>query len=199
MRALTVKQPWADLIVSGVKDVENRTWEPPSTLPQWYQCSGCDDRTRPRHHLPPTGHLHKHPMVGGEWHAMHADGPFPFTIAIHAGQSVDYPAMQEHLEMMVATDVASRLDRGAIVGTVDVTGCHSFASCLIGHPDSTFGLCSEWARDPVGDELDKPSFHWMLANARRLDTPIAAVGRQRLWILDDAQHAAVAAALTVAA
>jgi hypothetical protein len=28
IRALTVKQPWADLIAMGVKDVENRTWAP---------------------------------------------------------------------------------------------------------------------------------------------------------------------------
>lgn len=28
IRALTVKQPWATLIASGVKDVENRTWVP---------------------------------------------------------------------------------------------------------------------------------------------------------------------------
>jgi hypothetical protein len=26
MKALTVRQPWADLIVAGVKDVENRSW-----------------------------------------------------------------------------------------------------------------------------------------------------------------------------
>ncbi len=26
MKALTVKQPWADWIVSGKKDIENRTW-----------------------------------------------------------------------------------------------------------------------------------------------------------------------------
>jgi len=26
MKALTIKQPWADLIVSGIKDIENRTW-----------------------------------------------------------------------------------------------------------------------------------------------------------------------------
>ena len=25
-RALTIRQPWADLIMSGAKDVENRTW-----------------------------------------------------------------------------------------------------------------------------------------------------------------------------
>jgi hypothetical protein len=30
--ALTVRQPWAGLIVLGVKDVENRTWLPPDDL-----------------------------------------------------------------------------------------------------------------------------------------------------------------------
>ncbi len=29
MRTLSVRQPWASLICSGVKDVENRTWAPP--------------------------------------------------------------------------------------------------------------------------------------------------------------------------
>jgi len=27
MKTLTVKQPWASLIVSGIKDIENRTWK----------------------------------------------------------------------------------------------------------------------------------------------------------------------------
>lgn len=26
MKALTIKQPWASLIMAGIKDVENRTW-----------------------------------------------------------------------------------------------------------------------------------------------------------------------------
>jgi hypothetical protein len=32
VRALTVRQPWAALIVSGYKDVENRTWAVPAAL-----------------------------------------------------------------------------------------------------------------------------------------------------------------------
>jgi predicted transcriptional regulator len=32
MRALTVRQPWAGLIVAGVKAVENRTWRPPADV-----------------------------------------------------------------------------------------------------------------------------------------------------------------------
>lgn len=27
MKAITIKQPWASLIVVGIKDVENRTWK----------------------------------------------------------------------------------------------------------------------------------------------------------------------------
>lgn len=32
MITLSVKQPWAPLLCSGVKDVENRTWAPPKNL-----------------------------------------------------------------------------------------------------------------------------------------------------------------------
>jgi len=32
MKALSVRQPWAWLIVHGYKDVENRTWAPPPHL-----------------------------------------------------------------------------------------------------------------------------------------------------------------------
>lgn len=28
MKALSVKQPWASVICTGLKDVENRTWKP---------------------------------------------------------------------------------------------------------------------------------------------------------------------------
>jgi len=31
LKALTIRQPWASLIIYGPKDVENRTWK----LPQW--------------------------------------------------------------------------------------------------------------------------------------------------------------------
>lgn len=32
LRVLTVKQPWAGLIIDGIKDVENRSWAFPATL-----------------------------------------------------------------------------------------------------------------------------------------------------------------------
>ena len=44
MRVLTVRQPWADLIMAGVKDVENRTKPVPSTLPQSVFCQTVQPR-----------------------------------------------------------------------------------------------------------------------------------------------------------
>lgn len=32
MKALTLRQPWADAVATGCKDVENRSWAPPSAL-----------------------------------------------------------------------------------------------------------------------------------------------------------------------
>ena len=29
MKTITIKQPWASLIVHGIKDIENRTWKCP--------------------------------------------------------------------------------------------------------------------------------------------------------------------------
>ncbi|MCK4830458.1 ASCH domain-containing protein [bacterium] len=33
MKAISIKQPWASLIISGVKDIENRTWKSDYTGP----------------------------------------------------------------------------------------------------------------------------------------------------------------------
>ena len=33
MKTLTIKQPWASLIIKGIKDVENRRWVIPGQLP----------------------------------------------------------------------------------------------------------------------------------------------------------------------
>jgi len=32
MKTLSVKQPWASLIIDGIKDIENRTWKLPSNM-----------------------------------------------------------------------------------------------------------------------------------------------------------------------
>jgi hypothetical protein len=109
MKALTVRQPWAELIVRGQKDVENRS-----------------RRTTHRGQL-----------------------------AIHAG------LRREASE----PEVQGQLDRGAIIGVVDVVGCVQ-------------GSRSPWA--------ESGQWHWLLANPRRLSKPILKRGALGLWTVDPA-------------
>ena len=171
-RALTVRQPWADLIMAGVKPVENRTRPVPSTLPQW--CSECGM-------FPCRGSC-------GEC----AWTPFPFRLWIHAGLRLDRAALAVHLEDARAIHgrfgscgvdaLADTMTYGALLGTVEVTGCHHADEChdpdgmhdtITGpqyHPEA---WCSRWA------EPDR--WHWTLTDPRPLDTPVPATGRQGLW------------------
>lgn len=198
MRALTVRQPYADLIVAGVKTVENRRWVPYSTLPQWWLCECGERRYGEDTWDDPTGtHVrHYHPtrfrsdgMVAqhdGYWWP-EPDGIYPFRLAIHAAQKYS----QEQ-----ADAVWARLDRrqirgvfdlggsahdrlGAILGTVTVTGVHHADDCAEGCFTWECGTtyCSEWA------EPDR--HHWELSDPTPLNESIPARGQQGLWTVDD--------------
>lgn len=109
MKALTVHQPWAKLIVSGLKRIENRIW--------------------------PTSHR----------------GP----LLIHAGKSRASLGLHE-------TGADPSLTFGAIVGVVDVVNCVPVS-------------------EVAGEEFAEGPWCWVLANAIRLDEPIACDGLQGLW------------------
>lgn len=52
MKALTIKQPWASLIASGIKDIENRTWRTNFRGRIYIHASGTyDHRHREMSHL----------------------------------------------------------------------------------------------------------------------------------------------------
>jgi hypothetical protein len=102
LKALSVRQPWAWLIVNGVKDIENRSW-----------------RT-------------------------HLRGP----LLIHASRSLEgYAENIESVERKHGISVPSELDRGGIVGVVDLI------DCVESHK-------SKW--------FEKRKFGWVLANPRRV-------------------------------
>jgi len=109
MKALTVHQPCAELIIRGQKDVENRS----------------------------RGTTHR-----GQ-------------LAIHAGLGLDDSELK----------VRGTLDRGAIIGVVDVVGC-------VQGSKSPWAVSGQW--------------HWLLANPRRLSKPIQYRGALGLWTVDPA-------------
>jgi hypothetical protein len=191
MRALTVKQPFADLIVAGVKDVENRSWPVPSTLPRWGLCE-CGYRYGPDENYPATkavGHQRNGPHGPWSWCVgeVAANGRFPFRIWVHAAAKVNRGAVRRLVgertyltaRHLVGDDgFAGRL--GAVLGSVEVTGCHHAGECrrFIQY-DANRSLpqgehyCSRWA--------EPDAWHWTLADPRPIARPVPAKGMLGLW------------------
>lgn len=210
--ALTLWQPWADLIMAGVKDVENRSWPVPSTLPQWGRCSGCGVRVWPSRWIDKGVDPERFPFM---WEGVQcrrgcggmfaADGPFPFRLWIHAGKDhgtqisgiadawialseawgldvwegeVGHPPVTFRLAAR-AIERAVRENRyGALLGSVEVTGCHHADECRTKDVDAdsrsyTVAHCSRWA--------EPDCWHWTLADPQPLGQPVPMRGRQRLW------------------
>lgn len=191
--ALTYKQPWASLVVAGVKPVENRGWPPPKTLPQWSRCplASCG-HTRA---MMPDAYTHGGAPVCIDHMApseMIPDGPFPFRLWVHAGatnapiNSVPAIALEAWRDTFGEPYVGApyRL-RGVLIGSVLVVGCHhddepqnprhlGAAPRWCEAPDTPgSGQCSPWA--------EEGAYHWLHADPQPLDEPIPMRGRQKLW------------------
>jgi hypothetical protein len=124
------------------------------------------------------------------------DGPFPFRLWIHAGQSIQWRTGPDAIDSTLArawsewgkvkvtlgyTPTATTPRTGVLLGSGQVDGCHD-----IGHCERTPGGCSPWAQYEPG------IYHWQVSDPQPLDTPILMRGRQRLWRLttDDLAGAA---------
>lgn len=205
-RVLTVKQPWADLIIAGAKTVENRTWAVPSTMPEWMTCTACYAEREPGEELTDdcgcvTDDI---PKFGGEWvptsSLPDASGPnvgrFPFRIWLHASARVTRQDYNRALVAVRGNAEASEWVRGwranrdqvtgAVIGSVEVTGCHHADECrehrgrfsaVNQHAfRERIDFCSPWAEPGV--------FHWTLADPQALETPVPARGQLGLWTPD---------------
>lgn len=188
MKALTIRQPWATLIITGVKDVENRSWPVPGTLWRQRRAAWPNDRGTAT-----TDYV----------------SPFPFTVAIHAatsvtgrqGERIEYPGGWEteragHTYLLRNPSRLGwwpyALPLGAILGTVTVTGCHGAWECTEPDrvpfypedPDWRLETCSPWG-ELYPDDRGRDVYHWTLKHPQRFPEPIPAKGRQKLWEWDD--------------
>lgn len=204
MRALTIKQPWASLIMAGVKDVENRSWPVPKTLPQWYLQGGT--RWRPG-------------SADDAWAQRHGgtpDGPFPFRLWVHAGlrwapewcgwMDVDDPRLHtlERVGAQLDEDANGggywrvwppSLPSGVLLGSVLVIDCHHADECWRWNPIAP-GAHLDPERKPIAGDGERPGYcspwaesddvyHWTLTDPQPLPEPIPMKGRQRLWTVPD--------------
>lgn len=143
MKALTVKQPWAWAIFHG-KTVENR-------------------KTRTNH----RGQLAIHAAV--TWSP--PGGVDPRVLKAHFPLRTVLQSKQERIDPAEHTGCCFVF--GAVIGIVDVVGCHPAEA----------GCCGPWG-DPVG-------YHWVLANPRELWRPVKCRGRLGVFDLPDPAATAV--------
>lgn len=158
MKALTLWQPWASLIIVGAKPIEWRHWRAPASMIG--QRIVIHAATRPvekvevfalRLRLIREGRQ----LVAGET----PDQPTSMTVA---------PA----LELLRAwSNGEVELPTGAGLGTA-VLGTPALASDL-GFTLGTVGLDS--------DRLEKQNWGWPLADIERWDEPVPMRGRQSFW------------------
>jgi hypothetical protein len=94
MKVLSIRQPWAWLIVNGYKDIENRTW-------RFFHC----------------GHLLIH--AGKEWDDCY-DPRHPEWFQRDIDEMVSSAPTGYYRPVLPPPD---RIERGGIVGKVEVVGC----------------------------------------------------------------------------
>jgi hypothetical protein len=189
MRALTEHQPYADLIMAGVKDVVNRTRPVPSTLPQWRRCQNCGMCCAP-------DDIYVVPCESTAPHLTKPDGPFPFRLGIHAAASVDRLAAKRPdiiTHAAAVADLPSYCDGdgpipalGVLLGFVTVTGQHHADECAQHRGqyrrvhdgyEQRIDYCSQWAL-PDG-------WHYALTDPEPLDTPLPMKGQPGFWQLPE--------------
>ncbi len=139
MQAISLKQPWAQLVVIGAKRVETRSWS-----------------TEYRGEI-----------------AVHASKAFPNWMRAETW------ANEIFRDPLAEADFGpGDLPLGAIVGTVEITGCYpSEAAGSMGIYDHT----REWR---YGDYTPGRWF-WTLANARMWDEPKSCRGALKIWIVPE--------------
>lgn len=191
-RALTVHQPWADLIIAGVKDTENRTWPPPSTV-----------------ELPLRIGVHAGKQFDKAGNRAVQD--WAYAVNEETRRRGEGPLLSP-IKLMMEFQRPER--RGVLVGFVTVTGWHYADKCDHICPEAGCDDCSDplghcghdgaWpAIDTTGDAIpcdvrpgepcnnhcsrwaEPDVYHWELADPEPLDSPIPMRGHQRLWTLPD--------------
>lgn len=190
-RAVTVRQPYADLTVAGVVDVLNMARPVPSTLPQWHQC-GCGHRASPDAERPygdPREHTPSSLVRCGPQGPV---GPYPFRLGIHAASQVaPFRGHQAAWNALPHPEAVTLERKGALVGWVTVTRQHHADKCRHDQPGS-FPLhvgrtrettvypqayCSPWALPDC--------WHYALADPVPLDEPVPMRGQTGLWRLPE--------------
>jgi len=170
MKALSLTQPWATLVVIGAKRNETRSW-------------GLS------HHLPITIAIHAAKglgLVGGLTafrHLINSD-PYRAPLLKWLGQERPYQIYD--------------LPRGAIVAVADVVGCFPTSGAGYYRDPNRRVITRVTDQERAFGDYSPGRFVWLLDNIRALPEPIPAKGALGLWELDAVTLAAVEGQLEAA-
>ncbi len=138
MQAISLTQPWAQLVVLGAKRAETRSW--PTTY---------------------RGEI-----------AIHASKGFPGYAKTLCKKLAYRRVLAFH------NFVAPTLPLGAIVGTVEITGCYRTEEA------GSMGIYDHSFEDQFGD-FSPGRYFWTLANPRMLATPVSCKGALKIWTVPE--------------
>lgn len=156
MKAVSVKQPWASLIVEpdpnnigfGIKDIENRTWK-------------CPEKYIGQRVLI---HSSANPAI-----------EFKNICLLDMYQIGMTEEMIVELNKLPFSWKSFTKENGAIIGSVEIVGC------VINHP-SIWAEKTEVLTDVDGFPMyGKKIYNWVLANPIKFPEPIPAKGKLSFW------------------
>jgi hypothetical protein len=154
MKAITIKQPWASLIIErrrenlslGIKDIENRTWPCPK-------------------------------KYIGQRVLVHASTNSDKRIAFTKPQ---YEYIQgEGYEPYGNFNIMCYKLRGAIIGSVQIIACVMNHPSI--WAEKTAGVTDINTHEFIPRRNPKPIYNWVLANPIKFPEPIPAKGKLRFW------------------
>jgi len=194
MKALTLWQPWAQLVALGVKTIETRSWRPPTSLiGERIAVHASARRVPTRMAKLPEG-------VMGDWWVVDDDDNGISLLDHRDGHGTIYDLHDLPLGVIVATctlvDAVPILaaDDGLEVawqshvaptrndGRLKVWSGPGPYNDITGQP--TWNLDDVEAQRPFGD-YTPGRWAWLLADIAPLAVPVPAKGRQGLWTWDE--------------
>lgn len=164
MKAITVKQPWASLIVHGIKDIENRTWACPKKYigQRVLIHAGADKR---------GGWTLNHDQAGALCRSKSIlystdFNNLPFGSIIGSVEIVN--CVQNHPSVWAEKSMENK--------------CPNCGREIKNHFKEDYFFCEHCDRKCVrGTDYDVPIYNWVLANPILFANPILAKGKLSFW------------------
>lgn len=158
MKAITDKQPWASLIVEGIKDVENRTWP-------------CPEKYIGKRVL-----IHTGVKSADFWSSPNAGVIDDFLRSISKGGTdwSDYPTG----EIIGSVEIVDCVINHPSIWAEDTNGVVNKIFF-----DPKVHIKKEWILDSNGNYVHKKYaiYNWVLANPIKFPKPIFAKGKLGFW------------------